>query len=300
MNILVLGSEGFIGSHLIKHYTARKWDVTGCDQVDLKESEYIYHKISLLSSDLDKLFSSRSFDVCINAAGSGNVGYSITYPLEDFETNTFAVVRVLESIRKHNPACTYLQISSAAVYGNPKELPVREMDSVNPLSPYGWHKLMSECVCQEYTQLFGLKTVIIRPFSVFGPGLKKQLLWEVHQKYLQATKSIELWGKGTETRDFIYITDLVLAIDAILKSGRCAADIFNIASGCETTIRDITSRLLSHFARKIEIKFNQQTRIGDPLNWRADISRLRELGFAPTVLPEEGIRQVANWLNSLS
>jgi UDP-glucose 4-epimerase len=300
MNVLILGSEGFIGRYLVRHYIGQNCNVTGCDQLVSGNNSYTFHKLSLLNSDLDRLFSTGSFDICIDAAGSGNVGFSLSNPLEDFEANMFAVARVLDNIRKYNPSCIFLQISSAAVYGNPAKLPVQETDSVNPLSPYGWHKLMSEMLCKEYTQVFGLKTVIVRPFSVYGPGLKKQLMWEVHQKYLQGQGTIELWGSGEETRDFIYITDLVAALDIIIKKGRHSADIYNISSGREMSILDISTLLISHFHEPPKVKFNQQTRPGDPLHWRADIGKLMNLGFAPAVVPEEGIRQMATWLNSLT
>ncbi len=300
MKILILGSEGFIGQYLIQYYLEMKWEVTGCDLVESKSADYEYYKISLLSNDVDRLFISNSFDACINAAGSGNVGYSISFPLSDFEANVYAVSKVLDSLRIHNPTCVYAHISSAAVYGNPQKLPVNEDDTINPLSPYGWHKWMSELLCKEYTRLFGLKTVILRPFSVYGPGLKKQLFWELHQKYLKAKDSIELWGTGKESRDFLYISDLIIAIDVILQKGNHTGAVYNIGSGYDSTIQDITHKLLSSYSRKIQIKFNQKVRPGDPLNWRADISRLEQLGFKPSFSLEKGIREVANWLNSLS
>jgi UDP-glucose 4-epimerase len=299
MKILILGSEGFIGQHLVRYYVEQEWIVTGCDLTETKSGNYDYYKISLLSNDIDRLFEQGSFDACINAAGSGNVGYSIQFPLSDFESNVYAVTKILDSLRAHNRECTYLHISSAAVYGNPQKLPVKETDPANPLSPYGWHKWMSELLCREYTRLFGLKTVILRPFSVYGPGLRKQLFWELHQKYNLAKDHIELWGTGKESRDFIFIKDLVLAIDAVLKHGDHSGEVYNIASGRETSIEEIASSLLSCYTRKLQIKFNQQVRPGDPLNWRADISRLERLGFKPSFSTDQGIRQVAEWLNAL-
>jgi len=299
MKILILGSEGFIGQHLVRYYLKQQCRVTGCDLVETKSDDYSYYKISLLSNDTDRLFETNAFDACINAAGSGNVGYSISFPVSDFESNVYAVSKVLDSLRVHNPSCKYVHISSAAVYGNPKKLPVNEHDGINPFSPYGWHKWISELLCREYTNLFGLKTVILRPFSVYGPGLKKQLFWELYQKFSKAEDSVELWGTGMESRDFIFITDLVIAIDIILKKGDHSAAVYNVGSGYETTIQQISKEFLSCFRRKVQLTFNQQVRPGDPLNWRADISRLEQLGFTPSYSLENGIREVANWLNSL-
>jgi len=83
---------------------------------------------------------------------------------------------------KFNNKCKYLHISSAAVYGNPKQLPVKETDNCQPLSPYGWHKWMSELICQEYFRLYNIRSLIVRPFSVYGPGLRKQLFWDLYGK----------------------------------------------------------------------------------------------------------------------
>ena len=134
MNVLILGSQGFIGNSLVKHCLAKGYKVTGCDLVEINVLDYNYHKVSVLSSDFDALFGEEKFDVCINASGSGNVSYSMLHPLSDFEYNAAAVVKVLDCIRKYQPSCKYLHISSAAVYGNPKKLPILETDLAEPLS----------------------------------------------------------------------------------------------------------------------------------------------------------------------
>ena len=110
---------------------------------------YTYYKISRLPGQFEDIFIEEKYDACINASGSGNVNHSVMHPLEDFELNTFDTARILDAIRKHNKACKYLHISSAAVYGNPAHLPVNEEMACKPLSPYGWHKLMAEQLCKE-------------------------------------------------------------------------------------------------------------------------------------------------------
>ena len=297
MKVLILGSEGFIGSHLVNHFIDIGWHVSGCDLIEKSSVRYVYQKISLLSADIERLFDEEKYDVCVNAAGSGNVGFSISHPLSDFEANTLAVIHILEAIRNKLPKCKYIHISSAAVYGNPAKLPVKEDDELNPSSPYGWHKLMSELLCKEYTHLYHLQTAIVRPFSVFGPGLKKQLLWDIYQKYLSSDDSIELWGTGNESRDFIYISDVASAIEAIALKADFKSEAYNLASGKETGINDIAKLFLSKFSKKVEVNFNQHAKIGDPLNWCADISKLNELGFEPKVSMEDGIDKLVKWIS---
>lgn len=300
MKIFILGSKGFIGSHLVEYYIKKGLHVSGCDLIEKGKENYSYYQISLLSTEFEQIFEREQFDICINAAGSGLVGLSLSRPLSDFEANTVTVIHILEAIRKCKPLCKFIQISSAAVYGNPKVLPVSENEALNPLSPYGWHKLMSEMICKEYTQIYQLNTVITRPFSVYGPGLKKQLLWDVFQKIIKSDQILELWGTGNESRDFIYITDLVRAIDLILINGEFKGEAYNIASGKETTIKEIINLLLNTLKKKTALNFNQQVKKGDPLNWHGDIKRIKEIGFEPEITEEVGIKYLSEWLTDLN
>src|SRR5260370_35821534 len=116
MKLLILGSEGFIGNNLISFFLNKGVRIAGCDLFERpSQHEYAYFKVSRLSPEWDDIFS-RKFDFCINAAGSGNVPYSMEHPLIDFESNTLDTMRILDAIRKNNESCRYLHISSAAVY----------------------------------------------------------------------------------------------------------------------------------------------------------------------------------------
>lgn len=297
MKILVIGSQGFIGSFVVKHFCKRGDTVYGCDLIAFNSNEYEYSKLSVLSSDIERLFLNNSFDVCINASGSGNVGYSLENPLSDFEANTIAVFKILDCIKKFQPRCKYLHISSAAVYGNPIKLPIKETEELSPLSPYGFHKFMSETICREFHQLFGLSIVIIRPFSVYGNGLKKQLLWDICQK-LDINNKIELFGTGMESRDFIHINDLVQIVDLIVLKSSFKCEIFNAGNGKETTIKKVAS-IFESVAYDKEIRFSGESKIGDPLNWEADINKIISLGYSPKVNFEEGVRNYIYWFNQL-
>ncbi|MEO8769673.1 MAG: SDR family oxidoreductase [Ferruginibacter sp.] len=296
MRIIILGSEGFIGSSLVRHFKAKSWDVSGCDLYDKPSTTYNYFKISRSSLQFENIFIKDKYDACINASGSGNVNYSVTNPLEDFELNTFDTIRILDAIRKYNSDCRYVHISSAAVYGNPENLPVSELASCNPLSPYGWHKLMAEQLCKEYVSLYDLKIVITRPFSIYGNGLKKQLFWDIYQKYISDPTKITLWGSGEESRDFIHIDDVVHSMELILQKAPMKAEVYNIASGNETLIKDVVMQFFSSMPLMPKIIFNNETRSGDPRNWKADISNLRALGFLPGVHLQAGIQNLAEWL----
>lgn len=295
MRLLILGSEGFIGQYCVQHFMSKDFEIVGCDLYEVPARlQYRYHKVSRLSPEWEEVFSMTTFDYCINAAGSGNVSYSMTHPVLDFEANTLDVIRILEAIRKNNNHCKYIHLSSAAVYGNPPSLPVREDFTLKPLSAYGWHKLMSEQICKEYQTVFNVKTAILRPFSVYGNGLKKQLLWDICKK-IHDSERIELFGTGMESRDFIHVQDLIRLIELVILKSEFKADIYNAATGVETSIRNVADLFEKYIGTGKEIIFNGEVRKGDPLNWRANTDRIKQLGFEPTESLEQGIQDYIKW-----
>ena len=187
--------------------------------------------------------------------------------------------------------------SSAAVYGNPKHLPIKELDDVDPISPYGKHKLLAESLITKFYQDYKVAACSLRIFSVYGPGLKKQLLWDVYNKAMDAKgDSISLYGTGLESRDYIYIDDLLSAIDLVLKNGDFNGTIYNVASGVEVEIQKITKLLVSKLNKNINIQFNGVVKEGDPLNWLSDITRLKKMGYKSEVSIEVGVKRYVEWL----
>jgi UDP-glucose 4-epimerase len=299
MKILILGSEGFIGRSCVKHFLLKGWEVYGCDLLDYSSALYNYIKVSRLQPAFDEVFDMAAYDACINASGNGSVPVSISHPVTDFEANCSDVINILDHIRLKNKECKYIHISSAAIYGNPLQLPINENAPCAPLSPYGWHKLIAETLCAEYYQLYKLPVVIVRPFSIYGPGLHKQLFWDLYQKCKASPDELTLWGTGHESRDFIYIDDVVAALDIIIEKSSMQANIYNLASGIETTIAEAAGQFLAHYNGSIPLKFNNQQRIGDPINWQADIEKLQALGYSTKYTFAEGIKQTAQWLKDL-
>ena len=299
MNIIIIGCQGFIGSHLCNYFVQAGHTVYGSDVLEIPApAQYYYIKVSRLSAQWEDLLKLTSFDVCINAAGSGNVAYSVTHPVIDFEANTLDVMRMLDALRKYMPQCKYIHISSAAVYGNPDTLPIKELAALQPISPYGFHKMMSEILCKEYQQLYHLNIAIIRPFSIYGNGLRKQLLWDICNK-LTTNDSITLFGTGNETRDFIHITDFVLLVEKLINKGNFEGEIYNAASGKQMKIKEVAAIFEKSFGTDKTIYFNDSLKQGDPLNWEADISKIEELGYKPSANFYECVNAYITWFNKL-
>lgn len=296
MKILVVGSKGFIGSHCVDYFSS-KHEVWGCDVIlDYNSTNYI--SIDSVDSDFLEIFQNNSFDVCINCSGAANVPFSLEKPFNDFKLNTLNVFKLLEAIRLHAPNCKFITMSSAAVYGNPVNLPIYETDIRNPVSPYGYHKVFAEMICKEYSEFWGVKTCCLRVFSAYGPRLKKQLFWDLYNKILTEDQPT-LWGTGRESRDFVYISDIVSIIELAINKSTFDGQVVNVANGKQITIAEVAETVKRCSGTDKAISFNNAERKGDPINWEADISLLKEWGYVQKVSLDEGVRNYIEWIRDI-
>jgi dTDP-glucose 4,6-dehydratase/UDP-glucose 4-epimerase len=294
MKLLIIGSKGFIGSHCASYFIQKNYDVWEADIIeDLISNKYF--TIDKINPDFSKIFQQQQFDVCINCSGAANVSDSFERPENDFTLNVINVFKIIEAIRCFNAKCKYITFSSAAIYGNPKVLPIKEDSPVKPISPYGWHKWQSEIICKEYSTLYNISTIILRIFSVYGDRLKKQIFWDVFQK-TKTTDRITLFGTGLESRDFIYIDDLMNAINIIIENAKFDGEAINVSSGIETTIKEAVYIFCKNIRSDIEICFNNISKEGDPINWKADIGKLQFYGFQNKYSIESGLELTAKWM----
>lgn len=293
MQILIIGSKGFIGSYCLTYYRNKGHLVFGCD-VAVDYIDGMYFLVDATNANYQEVFKSQHFDVCINCSGAANVQDSIKNPQRDFQLNTTNVFLMLDAIRLLNSSCKFINLSSAAVYGHPKTLPIKEKQELNPISPYGFHKKYAEEICKQFYQQFQISTCSLRIFSAYGPGLRKQLFWDLFKK-ADKNNVIELFGSGKETRDFIYIDDLVSVIENVIQNAKFRGESINVASGIELSIREVSETFASHFKNK-SVVFNDVTKIGDPNNWVADISILKSFGFKPRVDLKNGLNNYIEWI----
>lgn len=293
MKILIIGAKGFIGSHCVNYFSDEN-EVWQCDVVtDYVSDNYI--AVDATNADYNEIFQANNFDVCINCSGAASVPDSINNPQRDFMLNTVNVFRQLDAIKKYNSNCKYINLSSAAVYGNPEYLPINENHKLNPISPYGYHKRTAEDICEEFFNVHQIATCSLRVFSVYGPGLQKQLFWDLYKKSVNVSK-VSLFGTGNESRDFIYISDLVQAIEKVILHGLFKNDIINIANGKEQYIKDVVTTFYSAYKPEVIVGFRGEVRKGDPINWKADIKKLNELGYKQNVTIELGLKKYAEWI----
>jgi UDP-glucose 4-epimerase len=296
--VLITGVTGFIGRHVALLFAESGWQVvgtgTGSDENAPLANLYQYKRLTLPSFELTRLIQQVKPQVCIHCVGRASVALSVSQPYEDFNASVCATFDLLNALRLYAPECKLIYLSSAAVYGNPEKLPIREDSIPKPISPYGFHKLICEELCAEFSKVYGMQTAIARIFSAYGPGLRRQVIWDISQKVLRQS-IVHLQGTGSESRDFIHVKDVARALYLLSENSSCNADIYNIASGQEMTIEDLARLLISKSERSIKIEFNGILPPGDPINWRADIERLSQLGYSQDVSIEYGVSAYLGW-----
>ncbi len=294
---LITGVAGFLGRYVARHFVKEGWRVVGLDDVppeNVQLSSVAFHRMQLPSTALAELLHAAPPDVCVHCAGRASVGLSMSDPASDFRGNAALTFELLDALRQHAPQCRFVLLSSAAVYGNPATLPVAEDHPIAPLSPYGYHKRQAELLCEEFSRIYGLPTASARIFSAYGPGLRRQVVWDVCEKVL-TTGRLTLHGTGGESRDFIHAADIARALFLIAGKAPCAGEVYNLASGRAVTIDELAAIVLAALGSRVEPVFNGTATPGDPLHWRADIAKLGALGFAPAISLEQGVRAVASW-----
>lgn len=296
--VLVTGVSGFIGRYVARYFSERGWSVIGISSSPPENAPLAnltaYHRLQLPDAELNNLLRASEPQVCIHCAGRASVGLSMTDPVADFHTNTILTFELLNSLRLHASNCRFIFLSSAAVYGNPEFLPISESHHPAPLSPYGFHKLQCEQLCLEFYKVYGLPTSSLRIFSAYGPGLRRQVVWDICQKIL-TKNSLVLQGTGQESRDFIHALDIAKALDVVANNAPMQGEVYNLATGEEVMIADLANLILNALAIKLEPEFDGVVPVGTPLNWRADMSKLSKLGFSSHVALDKGVKTFANW-----
>lgn len=291
--ILLIGSEGFIGSHLKTYLSKNGAMVLSADIID--KNEVSYHKVNFDNPDYVSLFNQFVPDYCINCSGAASVPFSFEQPLFDFNLNVYNVVKMLDAIKNNCPECKFINFSSAAVYGNPKQIPIVENTNKNPISPYGFHKSIVEDLLNEYTKFFKLRTCTLRLFSAYGDGLRKQIMFDLYNKFAN-DKKIELFGTGKETRDYIHIDDICKVVELVMSNSNFNNEVINVANGKEVALETIVMIFKKILLCNKDVVFTGNVRVGDPSRWQADISKLQAWGYVQTKSIEEGIAEYIRWI----
>ncbi len=285
MKLGVIGYNGFIGNNLINS----EFDDYEFLPINL-DPDWHYMINFMCFSD---------FDVIINAAGSANVKHSFEEPAQDFQSNVLLVLYLLECIRRSNSNTRFVNFSSAAVYGIPYFLPIKNSAERHPISPYGYHKLISEDLLRSYFENFKIPTISLRIFSCYGNNNKKQVLWDICSQIVKIRNSeLLLQGNSDDTRDFIHVTDMIKQLILILgQDSLFDSRSINIGNGVEVKIGSIAKMLALEFGLD-NVKFTGNSISGYPSKWVADISEVKSLGYRSTISIKVGVKMYCDWFKS--
>jgi UDP-glucose 4-epimerase len=268
---LVTGGAGFIGSHLVDRLLADGYRVRVLDNFSTgkRENLPVSGDLEIITGDVGSFDAvhkaMKDVELVFHEAAIASVPKTIQDPIGSQRTNYQGTLNVLEAARRQG-ARRVVFASSAAVYGDLPELPKREDMPLKPLSPYAVDKLASEYACQMYSHLHGLETVCLRYFNVYGPrqdpGSPYSGVISIFADRLKKDEQPVIYGDGEQTRDFVYVSDVVAANIKAATVDKAAGRVINIATGREVTL----NALLQSMCRILNRKFNpghEKTRAGD-------------------------------------
>ena len=306
--IVITGGAGFIGSHLVERFLNDGHDVLCLDNFDEYYDPAIKWKniarfldrdnFTLLKGDIrDGDLVHRALegaDCVFHLAAQAGVRASVLDPLKAHEINTLGTLNILQAALD----CGIQKVvyaSSSSVYGKVEYLPFDEAHPRVPVSPYGLSKLMAEEYCRLFHEIYGLETVSLRYFTVYGPRMRPDLAISIFTNRALQNLPIEIFGTGEKTRDFTYIDDVVRANVLAVK---CKGGVYNIGSGERISIKGLAELIIEQTNSGSKIIFREDAR-GDAQHTWACTDRARtELGWSSEVGIEEGLKRYIKWLTT--
>jgi UDP-glucose 4-epimerase len=296
---LVTGAHGFIGRHVCQSLAARGDKVHALGHGSWTQAEAAQWGVSrwleadITVGSLAEVMDSCVADAVIHCAGSGSVSAAYQAPFDDYQRSVTTVAALLEFVRRSSNGARVVITSSAAVYGDQGDVDLAESSVCSPISPYGFNKRAAEDLCKSYSRFFGLEITIVRLFSVYGEGLRKQLLWDAANKLGRG--DCRFFGTGHELRDWIHVADAASLLCAAALQSHAKLEIFNGANAKATTSQ-VLAMLENMLQSAVPPSFTGETHFGNPRRLTADDSHVRgQLDWVPTIGLEEGLRRYATW-----
>lgn len=307
MRTLVTGAAGFIGSTLVDRLLADGHTVIGVDDLSSGRSEnmvaaerqdgFEFAKADIVSADLLALFADTRPEVVFHLAAQIDVRHSVADPQFDSMVNVVGTVRLAEAARQAGVRKILHTSSGGSIYGSPQTFPTTEDEPVDPASPYAAGKYAGEVYLNMFRNLYGLDCSHIAPANVYGPRQDphgEAGVVAIFSQALLAGRPTKIFGDGTDTRDYVFVDDVV---DAFVKAAGEAGggQRFNIGTGVETSVRQLHSVIAAAAGGRDEPEFHP-ARLGDLKRSSLDISRAKQvLGWAPKVGLAEGVARTVDY-----
>lgn len=308
--ILVTGGAGFIGSHIVDKLLSEDYEVTVLDNLSTGRLENLSHhqdnrSFHFIKGDiLDLNLIQRILEhqeVVYHQAALANVLYSVKNPIFTNEVNVKGTLSLLKACI-NNDVKRFIFASSASVYGETHILPMKETTSLNLQSPYAITKFAAENYIKLYHELYGLETICLRYFNVYGLRARtNQGVISIFINQLLKNQSPIIYGDGEQTRDFINVQDVADANILALSSKNAVGETINIGTGIATSLNQIVNLLLEILNKKYKNPIYSNPRPGDVRHGYADIKEAQELlGFKPNIFIKKGIIQLVEWYRNES
>jgi len=306
-NVLVTGGAGFIGSHLVERLVREGYNVKVLDNFSTGDKDNLRNvidDIEILDIDIQNKVevwnSMKGIDYIFHEAAMTSVEESVKNPAKCWKVNITGTLHVLNGAVKNNVKRVVLA-SSAAVYGTNMQLPKRENMDTSPVSPYGDSKTMNEINAKQFYKNNGLDCVCLRYFNVYGPRQSPNSSYSgVISKFIgRMSNDMQpiIYGDGKQTRDFIYVSDVVEANILAMKSKKAPGLTFNIGRGIQTSLLDLVSEINTIFEKSLVPHFRDSKK-GDIKYSYSDISKAKEiLDFNPNIILKEGLVKTVKWFN---
>jgi UDP-glucose 4-epimerase len=300
---VVLGAGGFIGRHVCRTLAQQGATVFGLGHGDWSTDEQRRWGLTRwVAADagigaLNTLLGGRPLAALIHCAGGSAVARSYSEPLVDFRRSVDSTAELLEFARTW-PGSTprVVLTSSAAVYGDQGDVDITEASACSPISPYGFHKLAAEQLCTSYARFFNVPVTVVRLFSVYGEGLRKQLLWDACQRFQRGEP--RFFGTGHELRDWIHVEDATALLCAAASAPQARFALYN-GGHEQASTHDLLSTLGGLFDGHPVPVFTGKTHTGNPRRLTADCAHARhQLGWQPQVRLADGLRRYAEWFKT--
>lgn len=301
--ILVTGGAGFIGSHLVDKLIEGKYRVFVIDNLSTGRHQNINPKSEFVNLDITGKKTRETIvkikpDYIFHLAAQTSIAKSQADPKEDFRTNLTALVPILEAAAKLKVK-KFIFASSAAVYGDSKKLPIAENFPKNPTSPYGISKLSAEFLILLYEKSYGLPNIILRYANVYGPRQDSSAeggVVSIFTNNILGDKAVTIFGSGNQTRDFIYVTDIVEANLRVLEKG--VTGIFNVSTGKEISVNTLHRKIATILKKEIK-KLNKPARNLEIQNSALSWDKIKgETSWSPKVNIAQGLLQTVNYFKS--
>jgi UDP-N-acetylglucosamine/UDP-N-acetyl-alpha-D-glucosaminouronate 4-epimerase len=304
---LVTGGAGFIGSHLTEELVGRGHRVRVADNLVTGKRRNLDHirGVEFLEGDLADLAFARTatdgMEFVLHQAAMASVPRSVKDPITSNRANIDAALNVLVASRDAGVK-RVVYAGSSSVYGDTPTLPKHEGMTPNPLSPYALQKLVGEEYCRMFTRLYGLETVTIRYFNVFGPRQDPSSPYSgvisLFATALLESRRPTIYGDGEQTRDFTYVANVVAGVLKACEARDANGQTINVATGSRMSLNELLKVMNRLVGTSME-PLRQEPRTGDVKDSQADISKAKSLlGYQPTVSSEEGLKRTLEWYRS--